>query len=699
MAEVNLIENSKSKNVLHYFRSQTALFTIACLPETLILADQASINSHIDKFAIASSSGKPPNRDNYKAQVAAIDAPGSASYNLDVANRAAEMDNSFSFVTSDDGDYLNFYFDDVEVETLADFNNDTGFSKATKLRFNIIEPYSLSGFLQALQLGALKASYVSYISAPYVLRINFMGYPDWKDDGAPMLIEPASRYFIFRFTEVSVKSDESGTKYYCKAVPLNEYAFGQANKLLSNVTVEGDTVGKILEDFFNTINDLSKYCIGFPPTPSDTYEILFPTIESDGTIDESKKNDIYKALVADPKTDNVNYTYLNPVAAMADAGPPTKKNAAKVVSTIFNAGANIHDCIAGVIRDSEWVTKHIIKDLKIDSAGMVSYFNVTCTVVPKGWDERLARPKYIYKFKVIPHRIHYSRIPQFANKLISTSQLRKHVRRTYEYLYQGQNLDVLRFDLNFNYMYFQAIAPNAGVQEVSQGSSAAASTDASGPNAKENFSSQASIRSSNGNVIASGIDTKQLSIGFAGQNTRAGTDRDPYITLAKKLHAAILENVSQSQLELEILGDPYYLSHQGMNNFKPQADSSALGMTKSGDMDFQTGEIYIEIKFRNPVDINPKTGFMTFSNDITTYSGIYRIKTVVSRFTNGMFTQVLQLLKVERQADDEYAPNSVDPKGYDTALGSGGIYQDIAELNKLITESVIVKKLPGLKIN
>jgi hypothetical protein len=64
-----------------------------------------------------------------------------------------------------------------------------------------------------------------------------------------------------------------------------------------------------------------------------------------------------------------------------------------------------------------------------------------------------------------------------------------------------------------------------------------------------------------------------------------------------------------------------------------------------------------------------------------------------------MFTQILQLLKVERQTDDEFAPSSVDPKGYDTALGSGGIYQDIAELNKLITESVIVKKLPGLKIN
>lgn len=694
MAEVNLIETSKSKNVLHYFRSQTALFTMACLPESLILADQASINSHIDKFAIASSSGKQPNQDNYAAQVDAINAPGSASYNLAAADRTAGMADSFSFVTSDDGDYLNFYFDDVEVETLADFNNDTGFSKATKLKFNIIEPYSLSGFLQALQLGALKASYVSYISAPYVLRINFMGYPDWKDDSTPMLIEPASRYFIFRFTEVSVKSDESGTKYYCKAVPLNEYAFGQANKLLSNVTVEGDTVGKILEDFFDKINYLSKYSVWLgTPATADTYKILFPTIESDGTIDEDKKNDIWKARVADPKIDNVNYIYLNPVD-----GPPTKTNAAKVVSTIFNGGANIHDCIAGIIRDSEWVTKHIIKELKIDSAGMISYFNVTCTVIPNGWDEGLARPKYIYTFKVIPHRIHYSRIPQFANKLISTSQLRKHVRRTYEYLYQGQNLDVLRFDLNFNYMYFQAIAPNSGVQGVSQGSSAPASTDASGPQTKENFASQSSIISSNGNVISSGIDTKQLSMASAGQNTRAGTDRDPYITLAKKLHTAILENVSQSQLELEILGDPYYLSHQGMNNFKPQADSSALGMTKSGDMDFQTGEIYIEIKFRNPVDIDPKTGFMTFSDDITTYSGIYRIKTVVSRFTNGMFTQVLQLLKVERQADDKSAPNSVDPKGVDTAAVSG-ISNDIATINKLITESVIVKKIPGLNIN
>jgi len=683
----NLVTASKNKNVLHYFRSQTALFQLSCLEqETLQSNDSEKLAKEMNSFSLVESGGINRSDEYYKQNATSgTPNPGLAGKNINLLNTGQrQLDFKSKFITID-GQYLDFYFDDLEIETLPDFNKDTGFSKATKIKFTIIEPYSLSGFLQTLQAGAIKAGYVSYVSAPFVLRVKFIGYPDSDDVGTAVEIDAATRYFVIRFTEVSIRADESGTKYYCKAVPLNEYAFGEANRLLGNVTAQGETIGQILKDFETKINNVTKYAIFTKAPQVDTYKIIYPTIDASGAIDEAADNtDITEARIGSPSTSNVNYSYDSPIDPEPHPPPKDKK-----ITVTFAAGANIHDCIAGIIRDSRYITRIFEgKKLKIDATGSVQYFNISCSTIPTGWSIEFSRPIYQYIFKVLPHRIHYSRIPEFANKNINLNQIRKRVRRKYEYLYQGKNLDVLRFDLNFNYMYFQAASISGGEQQVSQGSSAPQSTPAGLTN-QGNFASTDSIRDSGGNIVRSGVNLLDLVIANAGQNTRAGQEREAYIYMAKKFHAAILENLSQSLLELEILGDPYYLSHQGLNNFKSQADTVYLGITTNGDMDYQTGEIYIELAFRNPIDIDADTGFMTFSDDITTYSGIYRLTNVVSRFSNGMFTQTLKLIRLERQDGESHGDEL--PDGVETSTNGS----EASFLNNLA--SLDITSIPDIK--
>lgn len=685
---------STSTNVLHYFRSQTALFTISCVPKSFLNSSISEINSAIDNFVVVASGGK--------------------NKTTDVVEVSSSEKNS-RFITSEDGKYLDFFIDDVEAETLADFNQQTGFSKATKLKFTITEPYSLSGFLQTLQAASVKAGYVSYTSAPFVFRIHFVGYPDDQvKDNELTRIEPASRYFIFRFQEVSVRADESGTRYQCKGVPLNELGFGQANKLLSNVTAAGNTVGDILTNFFKRIDDISKYmCTAAAPTP-DKYTIKFPSLDEVGSLDIDKPNDtIMKSRVGNPDEDNVNYSYEHPafstftdtaidkrtgriIAKGVDLNPPspTKENLynAKIISTTFNAGANIHDCIAGIIRDSEYSTRIFKTPLKslVDKHGMIDYFNVISNVTPIGWSVQYNRPVYEYVYKVVPHKIHYSRIPKYSNQNISIKQIKDRVRRTYNYLYTGKNLDILRFDLNFNYLYFQAAAANEGFSDISQGSGAAKVSDNSSvgvPNIG-NFSPVNTVLAAGGESVALAVDTHNLALGAAGQGTGQTSQPNQSLALAKNFHKAILENLSQSLLEIDILGDPYYLSDQGTNNFASEFSNAKLpGITPGGSMSYQTGEIFIEITFRNPTDINPKTGMMDFADEVTSYSGIYRVKSVISKFVNGMFTQTLQLIKLQRQSPNLKDP--IDPTGYDQALVS----TDYETIKESVAEIIPIKTL------
>jgi hypothetical protein len=462
------------------------------------------------------------------------------------------------------------------------------------------------------------------------------------------------------------------------------------------MTAKGNKVGEILEDLFVKLNYRAKYSIYTGDNP-DTYEIQFPTIhETSGEIIKGENTKITEARVGNPDEDNVNYSYENPALIPAS---PTKQNLynAKIISTTFNAGANIHDCIAGIIRDSEYITNIFKKPLKtaLDANDMLDSFNVVASVIPIGWNSLLHKPIYNYIYKVVPHKIHYSRIPKYQNQNINRKKVGSRVRRSYNYLYTGKNLDILRFEINYNYLYYQSQANNDGLAPVDSGSHAAAAGDLATSPHLQNFSDAKSIVASGGSASPITLDTGNLNIASGGQNTRSGIEKNPAVALAKNFHKAILDNVGQSRLEIEILGDPYFLSQQGMNNFisKNSDNSSYLGMTNDGDMNYQTGEVLVEIKFRNPTDINSTTGMMDFSDEVTSYSGIYRLTNVVSKFNGGMFTQTLQLIKLEKQSENLTAP--IDP------AGSDGLLNMSQEINNIILQTIDqnIKSIPSSLIS
>jgi hypothetical protein len=76
------------------------------------------------------------------------------------------------------------------------------------------------------------------------------------------------------------------------------------------------------------------------------------------------------------------------------------------------------------------------------------------------------------------------------------------------------------------------------------------------------------------------------------------------------------------------------------------------------------GEVYVNLTFRTPVDIDETTGLMQFKNknilgptQTSLFSGLYRVMTITNEFRNGMFTQLLNLIRLPRQDKLDYANN------------------------------------------
>lgn len=664
---VDLYDASTSTNVLHYFRSYNYLFTLSCVENSSLtnLTTPSRIAEVSEKFVIAKSSGKgsasidasaiaPIKRDktaelDIKAQYDKDGVRLPPSIYDDLSGKAIVED----FNNNSSGVY-DFYFNDIEIETLMSFNKRSGFSKATKMSFSIIEPYSLAGLLEALQVSAVAAGHPTYKSAPYILKLEFKGYADW-DDSQSMKVEPATRYFIIRFSEMAIQADEQGTKYSCKAVPLNELGFGEPNKLKTNMNIKGDTVKDILDDLMTQINQtnreqnkVSKSASSGNGTQADEYEIHFPKDAGDYSSPENES--LTRKKVAELSVDNVAYAFLDPVEKEKGT---YKRNSPKLAASVqFSSGSNIHDCISSIIRDSEYGTD-IFTNFKnrVDENDQIDYFNIVMESVPKDlWNDAGSQPFYIYKFYVVPYKIHYTQIPGYQNGTMDETKVNRLVRRVYNYMYTGQNRDVLSFNLAFNSLYFQNQPVNEGNQAIDTGSDGATYkpvgevvTESSGSQSQDAQGSGSSV-----NERRVDIRTTEVNSG-AGPSTRP-LQKSPYSAMIKNLHQAIIDNVGMAQLDIEILGDPLYLVQNGIGNLRVKPHSSFVGLTETGDIDFQSGDIYVEINFRNPKDIGAD-GIMQFS-ETTSFSGLYKVLSVNSKFNNGSFTQRLSMIRMPAQKAD-----------------------------------------------
>jgi hypothetical protein len=774
----NLFEKVGSTNVLNYFRSYNYLFTLSCVSNDdfgkLTTADQVSKLS--SKFVIAKSSGKTDdirfgiNPDDSVAMSKDLNSDPVIKYDdkgyrlkPNLVKNPDAKDTVKKFNETSPGRF-DFYFDDVEIETIISFDKKTGFSKATKLEFVLIEPYSLAGFLEALQTAAVAAGHPTYKSAPFMFKIEFKGYPDWTNvaDDAPVIIEPASRYFIIRFSDLSIKADERGTRYSCKAVPINELGFGETNKLKTSLNIEGNTVGKILENMFDSINRSNKetnkirneptitgnlaqvdeYVIKFPKVDSSTNEIQYSavneTLKNTRVADLSKSNKSYSFLdrveeankaaadaapASTPATAQTNTPVSKPIVyaggsakrggltqaqlAAAQAAPgsgssyagagrggssytdprsplygkqPTttpvgNKKTAPItqISVQFVAGANIHDCISAILRDSEYGTSIFSEDKLIrDENDMVNWFNVMIEAVPKDiWNSSKNQPYYIYTYYVIPYKIHYTRIPGFEGGTMDEAKVTKQVRRVYNYLYTGQNVDVLNFNLVFNNLYFQNDPLRGGNQPIAGGTGAASYPEQADVRRIDNQISEQEAAKSSGSAINEKMSSYRLVGAQSSGETTGPIEKEPYALLAQNLHYAILENVGMATLELEIVGDPVYLVQSGIGNIRTKANSQHKNLTDVGTIDHQVADVFVIVNFKNPKDIQPlnKGGTMEM-NKVASFSGFYKVLTVNSSFKGGQFTQKLHLLRMPSQSTDSNQTTEEIAATYDTFVDS-----------------------------
>jgi len=595
---------------------------------------------------------------------------------------------------------VEYFVDNFRMRSIIVPTAQTGNSNSVNYSFDIFEPYSMGNFLKSLQTAAVNAGYINYLLAPYLLKLQFEG---WDEQGRGYRNERISRHFVIRFQNVKFEVAESGSTYQCKAVPFPHQAFSNiVNTLLTDVNISGSTVKEVLADGPNSLAvALDQYQTRLKQAgkigEKDTYVFVFPNPDACAAFTPANNNKVGSSSMGFTATSPGVY----PFSRASDVFENGKVNRDKVVidpnsrSMMFAQGHSLTSIIDTVIVTSQFA-KQSLDALKQNEEGLIEWFRIEPKITLGKFD--VARNDYakIIAFEIRPYLLHSSVFQTPAAPMFGYENLKKAVVKKYSYIYSGENKDITKFELKFDTTFYTAITP--GFIEESKNSDPATGSNAPEASPKTNISP--TNPSAVGALFASTGKPRIAYDGSIVPERQGGVDA---ISVANAV-ARDMQNAIKSggtdllRLEVEILGDPYYLADSGISNyFSPPASKSSM-VNEDGSMAYDTREIAVYFSFRNPVDINVDKQLYDFPGNSyeSIFSGLYKVLRVESSISAGVFKQSLVCAKLPGQPEDYdkdvKPPSATKTSAVNTAGASDNA--DVTNIEYADGTSVTVRPVP-----
>ena len=587
-----------------------------------------------------------------------------------------------------------YYVNNFVMNTLIGSNEKTGNSNAIKFSFDITEPHSMGLLLQSMQVAASNAGYDSYLNVtPYVLRMDIQGY----DDRGVELTVIRPKFFVMKLTKTTFTVNESGSVYKVEAIPLNHTGFSDViNTSYSDVKLFGENVYEMLASGpgslvahlnANEAKLVAEKKIQFP----DEYVIQFPIQASDWKSSAVTNNTDNKATInLDAVPDSTNRAVLGAITSRSNTpsnsvsqpqgdqnviaagsmgfdqlkgGNPLFKRAGdtfdeatgvlkrdgmvidpKTRAFQFGQSQTLTAIINQVILSSDWAKK-AIEPNKLLPAGYIQWYKLDAQIELLDFDKSTGDYAKRITYRVVPYLTHQSIFTNASSAPIGYQELMKSVVKEYQYIYSGQNVDVLTLAIEINNMFFNPTDPKAQHESAKTANQDQKNAEVTNTTYKTGEGPAKSVQSAQAGRARTLKDPNAL-----GGSKGGSDDKSSEQIVAENFQRAFITGSSADMVTvtLEILGDPYWLVDSGSANYFAKAASPISQITNDGTMNYESGNIYVYISFRTPADINTTTGLYDFSiaGKESPFGGLYRVNMCENTFADGMWKQKLKLLRM-----------------------------------------------------
>jgi hypothetical protein len=611
-----------------------------------------------------------------------------------------------------------FYFDDFNLTTLIKPNDVSRNTNAIDGGFTLIEPYGVTLLNRILNVSK-EINSPNYLENVYLIQIDFFAN---NDAGETLGILPElTKRIPIKIIKFDVRASQKGAEYKIQFVPFNHSAYNltsvtnpavvtvvagsvaqffQSGAVVGNDdvqqreeaqngywrTADGKWVGSdgqfvgtntqptaLLNS--KTQKDLSK--VSSYSAALNTWASGLATNKKIGIADTYSFD--FDPAIGDAQFTKFSQRVLSPKdTKMADTGDITieKSNLGKATDSYntflrefrVNPGTSIEKVINTIVRNSDYIQNQLIIP--------EDYGNKPLEYYKKAKEANANEPLHWFKIVPIiklngfdPIRKIWARDITYYVKTYDINNLRIDVApqgvaeypvKAYNFIYSGQNDDILELDIKFEAMYYTAITVyrDAAMDYY---------------NTAANSSEEYKNKNSAG---YDGVDTDPNSImpGVVKPvvNNSRGTTSSGTVT-ARAVAASDLEEslmtlaeADMLNLKLKILGDPMFIKQDDIF-YAPKNPKNAIyetnkqpsddpRLTPNNSIRTDDGEIYVQILIRTPIDIDESTGLMKFDQkyQLSVFSGLYAILRIDSQFSKGQFIQTLDLVRLSRQIKYDY---------------------------------------------
>lgn len=583
-----------------------------------------------------------------------------------------------------------YYIDNVVI-TAGMIPVSSGNSNSFRFTFDVYEPYSMGLFLQSLQSAAIAAGYPNYLGmVPYLFKLDFVGNVD--DGSLKNTITAFTKYFTIQITNVTQKVNASGSNYTLTAVPFHHSGYSDTvDKGKTSIRLTGGSVSEVLSSGENSLSaylnsieqeQVQARNIAVP----DVYEIVFPVDASDnlGVAPQStpfsfgatvNPKEILKLVITNPSQTAIasiggnaisessmnfsaetggNYVQPKEQDTIDEKTGITVNEKVKIDPNSrefrFEKGDKITRIIQKVILVSNYATAATDPE-NLDEEGMVNWFRVDLQIQLLDYDNLRGVRARKFTYRVLPYLVDGTILKNPSAPTAGLPARRKIIAKRYDYIYSGQNNNILNLDLEFNSMFFTSANPRPLDKTGSNNPDTNNAVDVEQQTAGINAGNTTAITSASG-ASTVGPDENTVKNSPVGKKSILQQIADVFQTRFQTSTADMVN------VEMEILGDPYFLADSGVNSNYFSSKGINSQITGDNSLNYEGSDIFIYIAFRTPVEpnlsVSGEGGLYEFPNGgkESPYSGIYKVVTLENSFSSGKFTQTLRLIRPPGQEND-----------------------------------------------
>ena len=651
-------------NVLSEFASYNTIFTLSALSQS-DMENMRTVLESSPHDIIARSGGIGPDA-NQSSPVTDLrkafdDASGSPEDKKTLAKAAFKSRQVL-------GQNRDLYIRSVELDALPPTNGQRQFTAVTQLRMEIVEPTGLT-LIERLRGAAINNGYLDHVSAPYLLTIEFKGFDENGNLMNDKVKGSMKRVIPLNLNTMELEITAAGTVYSIMATPITERGFSN-NYLYTRTSGTLNPQGKKLKDVIIALNRLLN------KQNED---------EAEQGQAQTDRQDIYQVAVSpeinldiplDFEGDTMSRTGM---AAQGATGPdagefiadktteippefmrvPVDTSIVKLLTDIMKAHPDFTDSkfiawkqkVATTLKDAR--DPQEVLDQTKDF--YFKYFKIRSTVKPLSetqYDTVRNTNRKKITFLVEPYDVHaYS----LAIPGVSTGKnFKSFVYKTYNYIFTGENTNILDVNLNYKVAYFQASLKDFEASDKRR--LKIEKTEVSptgGTTAKDLFP--------DGNLLLRKEPSRSKSDN-AGKT--GGTDKQ----LDQFLDYITHPLADMVNLRLEILGDPAWISQSQFIPINDKNFTMGNAVFKDPDIDYwqanrgriwndklrcfntDVAEPIIMFNFRTPADFDNNTGVYELkSGQSAEFSGLYRVVKIEHRFVDGKYTSILHTARFDNQ--------------------------------------------------